>query len=719
MIRVLSLLVLIVLSSLPAWAEEAPHVRFQVTPGKTAVAPGETVYVAIEQDIADGWHTYWANPGDSGQPLRVEWDAASGFTGGILHWPAPHVQPIDTLVNYGYTGDVAILQELTAPDTLEAGPVTVPVTLHVLVCKDICIPESARFEVRFNQDGTQDNSAVIDEAFRNIPVRTPWQTRFYEEDGDFVLDLWLEQPALIGSFLRDKGFTFFPYQDGVVSYAAPQSWRIVDRGGPRDKHLIIRQSRGFEPLQTFDDIRGVIAYTNQQGERHALDITAYPDSEKIYASGPAAGDSTPVPVFSPEETDASAGLWQALLFAVLGGLILNLMPCVFPILSMKALSLCNLSDKENREARLHGLEYTAGVLLSFALIAGVLIALKSAGGHIGWGFHLQNPVIVLFLTYLLFVIGLNLSGLFEIKGAFANLGSRLTQGGHAGSFFTGVLATIVATPCTAPFMGVAMGYALTQPPVVAIGVFLALGFGLSLPYLALSFVPALRGWLPRPGPWMVTFREFLAFPLYASAAWLIWVYAQQSSPVGVLAALAGMVAIAFSIWIFHRRSQGGVSRFFQTGLAVLCLAGALAIPFFDHGPLKAMCGPLQDTIGLVKEEPFSAERFAALEQGDEPLFVNMTASWCITCKINERVALNTMTTHTLFVKNNVRFLRGDWTNKNPEITDFLEGFDRQGVPLYVYYGPRDPATGVRPDPVVLPQILTPATLRATIAPEGT
>ncbi len=397
---------------------------------------------------------------------------------------------------------------------------------------------------------------------------------------------------------------------------------------------------------------------------------------------------------------------QAIFLALLGGLILNLMPCVFPVLSMKALSLVKMSEKEQSHANLHGVFYTAGVMLCFASIAGLLIALQMAGQQIGWGFQLQNPIVILLLAYLLFAMALNLSGFFEIKsGPLANIGHKLaSKHGYKGSFFTGVLATIVATPCTAPFMATAMGYALTQSPIISLTVFLALGFGLALPYLLLCFIPALRKSLPKPGAWMETFRQFLSFPLFASVAWLIWVYAQQvSGGHGTLLGLSGLILIAFGIWVARHEPR---KQPWKTGIHAVSITSiilAFIIAGISHsGPALTQ----SEKESSVPHISFSTVEFEKLVAGNDPIFVDMTASWCITCKVNEKIAIETNATQTLFKQKNIQYVVGDWTNQNPEITKYLSTYGRNGVPLYVFYGARDTTTGQRPEPKILPQLLT-------------
>jgi thiol:disulfide interchange protein DsbD len=418
------------------------------------------------------------------------------------------------------------------------------------------------------------------------------------------------------------------------------------------------------------------------------------------AIAPLPGLENPADAAAPAAPIApSLGLATALLFALLGGALLNLMPCVFPVLSLKVLGFASHAQ-DRRLLALGGLAYTAGVVLSFVALAGLLLALRAGGEQLGWGFQLQSPLFVTLLAYVLFVMALSLSGVIVLGGRLAGAGQSLAErSGYTGTFFTGALATVAATPCTAPFMGAAVGYALTQPWTSALLVFEALGLGLALPYLLLTLVPAWRRALPRPGPWMVQLERFLAFPLYASVAWLVWVVTQQAGPVGVAAALGGLVAIAFAAWLYRTsREAGALARRAATGAAValaLAAVGAAAL-----GPGPAGRGPAASG----REggwEAFSPARLAELRAAGTPVFVNVTAAWCITCLVNERVALQSPAVAEAFARKGVVYLKADWTSKSPEIAALLESFGRSGVPLYVVYGRS--AAG---SPQVLPQILS-------------
>ena len=383
------------------------------------------------------------------------------------------------------------------------------------------------------------------------------------------------------------------------------------------------------------------------------------------------------------------GLWSAVFGAFLGGLILNLMPCVFPIISLKALSLAKTAHGERRDIRRAGWAYTAGALLSFAVFALLLIGLKAAGASVGWGFQLQSPWLVGVLALLLFAIGLNLLGVFEIGGRFQNIGSGVVKGGgRLSSFLTGVLAVIVATPCTAPFMAGAVGYALTSSAAVSMAVFLTLGLGFALPFLLLAYAPGLLARLPKPGPWMETFRQVLAFPMFAAAIWLVWVLSLQSGADGVAKLLLGALLLAFALWLFRKGS--GLAKI----LGVVALLASIALPLSTKAP-DSTTGETAINAGV-----WSAEAVAMAQSEERPIFVDFTAAWCVTCKVNERLVLKTKKAADLFERTDTKFLIADWTNKDDGIAAELARFGRAGVPLYLVYTPGSDT------PKILPQMLS-------------
>ena len=680
--------------------EQERHARFRLVPERTKVTAGDSIYIALEQTLDAGWHSYWTNPGDSGEPMRIEWALPGGFEAGTLKWPVPHKIMVGPLASYGYEGKNIFLQEINIPWDLPAGPVTLRADIDVIICSDICIPETGSYEITLNDTAApQDNSAYIDQAYKHLPAPFDFDVSFWVEEGKlfFSFDNVLYN-VLLKNLKSGTTFLLIPDEWGLVDNTAPTLIDMKTKQGT----VYIAQKRGERPLDTFNKVSAMLIYTDINGNPQSVYFTATPKSDwdRSASAITAAPDESQDRSSAPPQRQQDTSFPKAVLFALLGGLILNLMPCVFPVLSLKALKLCRMGGEERAHARLHGLLYTFGILVSFAFFAVALLGLQAAGISAGWGFHLQNPAFIAFLTYLFFIIGLNLAGYFEVM---ISIGGRdLTkEHGYAATFLSGVLAAVVATPCTAPFMGIAMGYALTQPAATALAVFLALGFGLALPYLALSFIPAMQKIMPKPGRWMETFRKVLAVPMFAAALWLGWIFMQQTGRDGLIYLIGGTAALGVAITLIKLKTK-----LWCITAAVLILASLL--------PMMIKTAPVT---ALAKNGwlPYSTAQFSSLESGDDALFVNMTAAWCITCKINERTSLESREVRDAFKKNSVVLIKGDWTSYNGEITTYLQSFGREGVPLYVYYGPRS-KNGERPEPVVLPQILGPDTIIQTINP---
>lgn len=673
---------LMLLIPLATVAQQEPKVQVSLVAEDTAVRAGEPFRVALIQDIEPGWHTYWKNPGDSGAPTEVLWDLPSGFTAGDIQWPWPERVPYGPLVNFGYHDRVVFPIEIMPPAVIGAEQVVLRAAVQYLVCADICIPEDANVELTMPVSDTAhvnpDHASLFAAAMRKIP-RDIGAGASYEVEGD-ALAIHVEMPGLKPGTI--EALHYFPFQEGVIDNARPQAFSLTDTG------FRLETAVGYDWRAGESALDGVIVISEDAGESL---VTAF--------------EIHPVPGTMPAVAGTGVDLWTAVFFAFLGGLILNLMPCVFPVLSIKVLSLVGHARSE--EVKIHGIVYLSGVVLSFLIIAGVLIALRAGGAQIGWGFQLQSPLVVGLLVYLFFIIGLMLSGVFEVGMSLMSMGESLSaRQGYGGSFFTGVLAVIVAAPCTAPFMGAAIGFALTQDAVSALAIFASLGAGMGLPYVVLCYSPALLTRLPRPGPWMETFKELLAFPMYASAVWLIWVLSQQSGSTGVLLILSGLVLIAFAVWLMRRMPAGGPGRMLSAVMATIMTLSALALPVMmerPSAPSMSSAAPAEIVAGELAWQPWSRERLVtAREEG--PVFVNFTAAWCITCKVNESVALNSERVQTAFDNAGVTLLKGDWTNEDPEITAALAEYERSGVPLYLLYRPGETRA------LVLPQILTEAAI---------
>jgi thiol:disulfide interchange protein DsbD len=680
---ILGLMLTGALSAPPAFAAP-PMANDLVKPALYAesatVAAGATAWLDVRLDIAPGWHIYWRNPGDSGLPTIIRWTLPAGFGAGDVAWPLPERFTVGPIANYGYTGSTDLLVPITAAGTLDPGSAMhVAATVDYLVCSEICIPGSAQLALdRPAGSGVPDpqQAARFAAARERLPTPAPFTAQFVIGKGD--LRLIVPASALVG--IAHPAAAFFPDRDDVIDHSAEP--RVVQRDGGLE--LVLAKSAGPAAAvpATLD---GVLVIGGDDSKAHGYLISATPT------------------VAQGAQDEGAIGWWQALAFAFIGGMILNLMPCVFPILSLKLLSLVG-ADPARRHH--HGLAYAIGVLASFAALGGALIALRAGGAAVGWGFQLQSPLVVGLLAYLMLAMGLSLSGVAEFGSGVTGFGGRLAErGGLAGAFFTGVLATVVATPCTAPFMGAALGLALIAPTPLALAIFVALGAGLTAPLLVASFIPGIARILPRPGGWMASLKQVLAFPLYGTVAWLTWVLIQEVGPEGSLMALFGLVLVGFAVWVYGRtRFAPSAARRAGSVLAAVGLAAAVV--------LVAMLSPTSGRAPLASDgldyQPFTSARLAALNAEHQPVFVNLTAAWCLTCIVNERATLDRDAVRRAFTDHNIVALKGDWTRQDPDISAFLQRFGRSGVPLYLLYDGNGAAT-------VLPQILTEAEVIDAVA----
>jgi thiol:disulfide interchange protein DsbD len=669
---------------------DGPHVKASLVAETQAIVPGQPLHLALRQEIQPGWHTYWINPGDSGLPTGIDWSLPAGFVAEPIQWPIPKRIVYGPLASYGYEGSVLLPVTVTVPSKLDPGAnVTLSGHANWLVCEQICVPEesdvSLTLPVSAGPAAPSPRWAPDFAATRaQIPVPSPFPATATSDGKSIRLKVATGDSRKLGDI------AFLPLDTGAIDNMATQRAE-TDRAG---LSLTLARPDKASALKTLD---GVLTFR---------DTSAGADSplQAIAISAPLSAAPAAAPM-------SGSGLVEALALAILGGIILNLMPCVLPVLSIKALGLVKHAQETPREARLQGLAYMAGILVSFALVAGALILLRAAGAEIGWGFQLQSPVFVTAMIYILFAVGLSLSGVFSLGDGLAGIGSGLAaREGYAGSFFTGALATLVATPCTAPFMAAAIGYAITQPWYMSLTVFEAIGLGLAIPYLALAFIPGARRFLPKPGAWMHRFKQVLAFPVYGTAVWLGFVLASESGSMGITAALAGLVLIAFAAWLFEAVKLGeGARRGWGLGFSALAVIGAVALMLLPETTDASTAQAEAVQPGGLAWQPFSQERLDALLGDGKPVFVDFTADWCITCKVNERVAFGDQKVKEAFRQKEIVALRGDWTRRDAAITRVLEANGRAGVPLYLYY-PERSSTGERRPPVVLPQILTPDTV---------
>jgi len=682
---------------------QTEHVEAELIAENLSLAAGGDNWLALRIAPEDGWHVYWRNPGDSGLATTLAWTLPAGISAGDLQWPYPHRSALGDIVNYGYGKETLLLVPLTVPANWSGGAsVNLQAKAKWLVCKDICIPGSADLSLTLpvTSPGTpQQADPRWRDAFSSTRAQLPqpapadWKVQFATHggagEGDFSL-------AVKGAHFSAGGaIEFFPYVSDLVKHSAPQ--RLANSA---DHGLRISQTLGDYFVKPPTQVDGELVVHDGDSVK-AWEIHAQPGTVEPVPQG-AAGSALP----AAAEAAAPLSLALVLLSALLGGLILNLMPCVFPVLSIKAISLIEARAKVARRQRGHALAYTFGVLATFGGLAGVLLALRGGGMAVGWGFQLQQPVFVAVLAYLFFGMGLSMSGVVQFGTRLMGVGQSLAaDNGYRGSFFTGVLAVAVASPCTAPFMGTALGYALGQPAALAMLVFLALGLGLALPFLLIGFFPRLGKLLPRPGAWMETFKQVMAFPLYLSVVWLLWVLGGITDRSGMAVALLGLTLVAFALWLWNRPGRVAGLLKLAALLAALALLSSPQIRTVSAGGGT----PAAAKPGSAAIEPWSEQRVTELRAQGRTIFVDMTADWCITCKVNEHVALDTAAVRQVFADQQVAWLQGDWTRADPAITQLLTTYGRSGVPLYLVYVKGG-------DPKVLPQLLTPSIVVDSLKP---
>ncbi|WP_158941932.1 protein-disulfide reductase DsbD [Granulicella sp. S190] len=649
---------------------KAQHLTAELVSLSPSIAPGGTLQVGLVLTLEEHWHVYWINAGDSGEPPKITWTLPEGVTAGPMLFPIPSRLPLGPLMDFGYEDEVAFPVQITAASSLKPGPIHLDAKVSWLVCREVCIPGKAHLGLNLNVvPGAAPAQPVgaIGEALTLIPKPLPADAKLTVTGGkaDFVLNL------ITGG--RETNAEFYPSDQDQIANAAPQQIEPTSDG----VRLRVRRSEDLKTLPT--QLHGVLKLSDTE----AYDVTA-PVTPGEVAAAP--GSKVPgAPATSSVTTLGAIGL------AFVGGIILNLMPCVFPVLFLKGLALVQSSGEERSRLRSHGLVYTLGILVSFWIIVGVLLGLRATGSQAGWGFQLQSPTFIAILAAGLFFFALSLAGQFDLGLSLTSVGGGLAQKqGYAGSFFTGVLATIVATPCTAPLMGAAIGFALAQPAGVTFAVFTALGLGLATPYLLLSFQPAWTRILPRPGAWMEILKQLTAVPLFGTAIWLAWVYGNLHGGNG-----QGVDNLTRLLWCFLALAIAGWAlgkwpASWKSAIAALVIAAlGIAIPLYQP----------KDT-SLVWA-PYSQQALDQARAAGHPVFIDFTAAWCLSCQVNERAVLKSADVQHQFSKNNVTLLKADWTQYDSEITKQLASVNRSGVPTYVIY----PATK-NSSADVLPELLT-------------
>ncbi len=720
-----------------------PHVVAELIPERTTIAPGEPFDVALHLHMDPGWHTYWVNPGDAGLATMIKWTLPPGFTAGPIQWPTPEKHAMGPLVTYGYGGDVYLLTTITPPKGDLPQHFDVKAKATWLVCQEECIPGKAELTLPLDSGMLNlrlpvENTDFFAQARERMPVTGDFkQVSAAYKNGNCIITFITDNPLPAG---RLKSAYFFAVQSNVVN-AAGNQMAVAGDYVPGLSLSIPLVQNGDSPAQ----LSGVLVSDEALiGKAKAVYVPSFPVTSEVAAAVPSGGtaqNSGQLPVASgnpdnklsgppggeansgdghrpplqlngnappplPAQGPAPATLLTVLGAAFIGGLILNLMPCVLPVLSLKVFSLMKHAG-DTRRAWVQGVAFTVGVVLSFWVLAGLLLVLRSAGNHLGWGFQMQDPRFVLGLIFLFFLLGLNLFGVFELGTSLVGLDAKAAGklGGVASSFGNGALATLAATPCTAPFMGSALGFAAQQPAFVSMLIFTALALGMAAPYLLLTIFPGALRFVPKPGAWMEAFKQFMGFLLMGTVIFLVYVFGALTGGDSVPWLLFTLLLAGIAAWIYGRWSSPLNSGFVR-GVAMVLAAGILVYAI-GWGVSLAQTPTVARSATATTEatgdwQPWSqAAVDAALAKG-QPVFVDFTAAWCLSCKVNEKVALDTDAVKKAFADKNVALFVADWTHSDPEISQALQKFGRDGVPLYLVYSPKNPAT-----PQVLPEVLTP------------
>ena len=658
----------------------APHLTVALVSSASTIAPGDGFQTGLHFKLEDGWHVYWINAGDAGEAPTVAWTLPKGITSGLMQFPVPQRLPLGPLMDYGYQNEVVFPIDMEVAPALKPGaPVTLAAKVEWQVCREVCLPGKAALALKLptgTTPGVNQAGLSLIQAWNNkLPKALP--------GNDAVSYSTQVEPfhIMVHTSHAPASAQFFPLDQDQISNPSPQNVTETKYGFALDV-------KKDESLKTPPDVlNGLLVFA---------DGTAYEIHAKHSALGYLSVVSTPAV--------KSTGLFNALGLAFIGGIILNLMPCVFPVLFIKALSLVQSSREARHEMRLHGLVYTLGILVSFWAVVAVLLILRAGGQHLGWGFQFQSPGFLAVMALLLFFLGLSLAGMFEIGLTLTSAGGSLAEkGGYSGSFFTGVLAMVVATPCTAPFMGAAIGYALAQPSWVSFLVFTALGVGLAAPYLLLAFQPAWTKLLPRPGAWMEVLKQATAVPIFATVIWIVWLFTSSTSSNVLAFLLLAFLLLGVAGWILGRWP----AKRLPTVAAALVILAAIAVPLVALRT-TAFVVPTQpgSTTKIMAFDPKSWQPFtptvvASYQAQGRPVLVDFTASWCLSCQVNERVVLDRPDVQARLRASNIALIRADWTHHDDDIAQALSALGRSGVPAYAIY----PATA-GDAPVLLPEVLT-------------
>jgi thiol:disulfide interchange protein len=701
------------------------HVRVELIQEEETIQPGRPFWVALHLNLEDGWHVYWKNPGDAGIPLKVEWKLPNGFEVGPLQWPFPEKFTMADMVGFGYKEEVILLSQIIPPLQIDPrAKVDMQAQVKWLVCSSLtCQPGSASATLPLVVSTEQPHlrpefAAVFEQARAKIP-QTQVKVKTVRKEGIVQLEIPQEATELREETIRD--IYFFPEQKDVID---PSFEPIVAASASESNRYLVNLKGGDEIGAASKYLKGVLVLHKQNGVQESIqafdiDSPIEEDDQDALNLLTSSASSSPMAIGNPTMRSSSSsfnfegGIALALVFAFIGGMILNLMPCVLPVISFKVMSFVKMSGQSRSLTLKHGLMFSLGVILSFWLLASAMLMLRAYGQAVGWGFQLQEPLFVVILASLLFIFALSLFGVFEWGMFFASWAGQTQaetsqkSSGYIGSFLSGVLATAVATPCTGPFLGSAVGFAVTLPVFQSLLIFTSLGLGMCFPYLLLAAFPSYLRFMPKPGAWMEIFKQLMGFLLLATVLWLMWVFSAQTDAFSLVCLLAGFLCFSIGAWIYGRGCSPVAARrtrIFASILVILfAFMGCEAILF----PRATWYS--QDSVAHTKSvsdhwdgwEDFSPERVAQLRREGKPIFIDFTAKWCLICQANHLVLSSDDVKKRLGDLGVVK-MKADWTKNDPIITQELSKFGRNSVPLYVLYGSDD-----KQEPLILPQVLTP------------
>jgi thiol:disulfide interchange protein DsbD len=665
-----SIFLFLIYFSETSFAARAPHLEVDLITRQQVVSPGDHFDAGLYFRLENNWHIYWQNAGDSGEAPQIEWQLPQNVKAGPILWPAPQRIQIGPLVNFGYEKEVLLPIPLEVSSTFSNNALELKAKVKWLVCREECVPGEVLLKKRIHVSSEGHSildpqwKTLFDAAQQLLPQNPPsnWKATGLITQNDFVLSL------KSSDFEDVSDVSFYPKKPDQIKN---QDKPIIQT---QPNSIEIRVSQSDRLVQMPSELPGIVTLLLKSGESKSFEVT-FPLSRSMK------NDQIPF----------------ILLLAFLGGVILNLMPCVFPVLSIKVMSLIHLSGKEKATVIKNGWAYTLGILVSFWILVTGLLLLRAAGSQLGWGFQLQSPQFVFSLSCLLFVFGINLLGIFEIPSTFMGAGSSLAhQKGYLGSFFTGALATLVATPCTAPFMGSAIGFALTQNALITFFIFTTLALGLASPFLLISYWPNLGLYLPKPGPWMETFKQLMAFLILGTVLWLTWLLGIQTGAQGPVYLFGAFLLMSFGIWLSKIWKKA-------TLLIIVIVIASLAwiMSQFTHPAQPALTETHSDLRSELQWEKFTPEKLSEYRSQGRAVFIDFTAAWCVSCQVNELLVFRSAEVKQKLKTLNIVLMKADWTNHDPMITQTLNSFGRNGVPVYVLYGKEKNAPAI-----LLPEVIT-------------